>query len=417
MVQRIVIPYAPRPQFLPYHNTDKRWSCIVAHRRAGKTVACVNRLIKSALTKPESPRVAYLAPLYVQAKDVAWAYVKQFSSPIPGVQFNESELRADYPNGGRLRLYGAENYDRLRGIYLDDVVLDEYGDMDPRVWPEVIRPALADRRGEATFIGTPKGRNAFHDVYKDSLTGEDWFSLILKASETGIIAKDELKDAAKGMTDDQYAQEFECSFDAAVVGAYYSKEFAQADKDRRIGRVPYEPGIPVHTAWDLGIDDSTAIWFIQHAGREYRVLDYYEASGEGLEHYANVIRSKPYAWGDHFLPHDAEVKELGTGKSRVETLKSLGIQATVVPAQRVEDGINAVRQILPLCWFDEGKCGRGIEAMRQYRREFDDKTKAFRQRPLHDWTSHGADAFRTFAMGYRKKAATPWKQPEVKWVV
>jgi hypothetical protein len=290
----------------------------------------------------------------------------------------------------------------MRGIYLDGAVLDEPADMDPRVWPEVIRPALADRKGWAVFIGTPKGHNGFYEIREFAKSAPDWMYLELKASETGIIDPDELVAARQLMTEDQYAQEFECSFEAAIMGAYYGKLIAQAEADKRICNVPWEPKIPVHTAWDLGIDDSTAIWFCQQVGQEVRIIDYYENSGVGLDHYAKVLKEKPYVYGNHLLPHDAEVRELGTGRSRVETLASLGVRATVVPLQAVEDGINAARLLLPRCWFDQGKCGpRGLEALRQYRTEYDEKLKAFKNRPLHDWTSHAADGFRTLAMGLK----------------
>lgn len=416
--QRIVIPYSPRPQFLPFHNRTERFAAIVAHRRAGKTVACINELIKAALTcQLENPRFAYLAPYFTQAKDVAWTYLKQFTAPVPGTTVNESELRVDLPNGGRIRLYGADNYDRMRGIYLDGVVLDEPADMDPRAWPEVIRPALSDRHGWAVFIGTPKGRNAFWETYDSATKDDAWFALCLKASETKLIAESELADARKSMSEDQFEQEFECSFQAAVLGAYYGREMSQAEADKRIVTVPWEPKVNVHTAWDLGVGDSTAIWMCQVVGREIRLIDYYESSGVGLDHYAKHLGTKPYVWGEHILPHDAEVKELGTGKSRVETLSSLGIKAKIIPAQSVEDGINAARLLIPRCWFDATKCQRGIEALRQYRRDYDEKLKNFKARPLHDWTSHAADAFRYLALGLREEKPREWKQPDVKWVV
>ena len=184
---RVVIPYSPREHFKPFHNRDERFACIVAHRRAGKTVACINELIKGAITlKQKDPRFAYIAPQYNQAKDVAWNYLKEYTAPVPNVQWNESELRVDMPNGGRIRLYGAENYDRLRGLYLDGVILDEYATMDPRIW-EVVRPALSDRQGWCVWIGTPAGHNAFYDVWQKAQEHKDYFALMLKASETGII--------------------------------------------------------------------------------------------------------------------------------------------------------------------------------------------------------------------------------------
>lgn len=404
--RRVVIPYAPRGQFSAFHERKQRFACLVCHRRAGKTVATINDDIRDALSSGKKNwRGAYIAPFYAQAKDVAWDYAKRFSAPIPGVSFNESELRIDYPNGARYRLYGADNYDRMRGIYLDRASLDEYGDMDPRAWSEVIRPALADRQGTATFIGTPKGDNHFREIHERAKDDPEWFSLTLKASETNLILPSELAAARKEMTEDQYNQEFECDFSAALVGAYYGKDMNALETQGRITGVPYDRAAQVWTAWDLGIDDSTAIWLCQRVGRELHLIDYIEASGEALDYYVKELGKRPYAYAGHILPHDAEAKELGTGKTRVETLKGLGLtNIRIVPAQSVEDGINAVRMILPQCWFDKTTTKRGIDALRNYCREFDDKTKAFRLRPLHNWASHGADAFRYLALGLPKPA-------------
>lgn len=405
--QNISLGYQARPQFKAFHARKQRWSCIVAHRRCGKTVACIMDLIDAALRcERQGPRYAYVAPYYAQAKDVAWTYLKQYTSAIPGVTHNESELRVDLPNGARLRLYGADNADRLRGIYLDGIVLDEYADMDPRAWTEVIRPALSDREGWATFIGTPKGRNAFYEIWDMARQSPTWFAQMLRASETGLVKESELADARAMMPPEQYAQEYECSFDAAIVGAYYGKEIAELEKSGRIRSVPYEPSLPVYTAWDLGLDDATAIWFVQAAGNEIRVIDYYETNNTALTDVARVLRNdKPYLYGEHYLPHDAEIRELMTAKSRKDSLESLGIRPIVIASkQSVEEGINAARLMLPKCVFDETKCRQGVEALKQYRREWDDKTKTFRQRPLHDWTSHGADAFRYLATCFAPKA-------------
>jgi len=363
---------------------------MVVHRRGGKTVATINDLLKTALTctKP-NPRVAYVAPQFNQAKDVAWGYVHEFAGVIPGVQFNEAELRCDLPNGGRLRLYGADNYERLRGIYLDDVALDEYADMDPRAWSQVIRPALTDREGRATFIGTPKGANGFKDIWDEAGSDPEWFRLMLKASESGILAPAELISARRRMTEDEYEQEFECSFSAAVQGAFYAKDLTLADQQKRIGRVPHAPELPVHTAWDLGIDDATAIWFYQVAGQEIRVIGYYETSGQGLPDIVRDItdygKERRFRWGDHYLPHDVEVRELGTGRSRKETLQQLGLDVYVVPNIGLVDGINSTRMIIARCWFDAEECKVGLNALRLYRRAFDEKRKVFIPRPLHDW--------------------------------
>ena len=316
----------------------------------------------------------------------------------------------DFPNGGRVRLYGTENYDRMRGLYLDGAVLDEPALMDPRVYPEVVRPALSDRKGWGDFIGTPNGKNHFYELCYGDPEGKfvgaandpEWYFAIHRASETKLIPEDELRDLRKTMTPEQYEQELECSFTAAIIGAYFGKEMAEAEREGRICSVPHDPAVSVQTWWDLGIDDSTAIWFVQYVGREIHVIDYIESNGEALPYYARELDKRPYRYSDHILPHDAAARELGTGKTRVETLQSLGLRSAVVtPAQDVSDGINAARLLLPRCWFDEGKCKRGIEALRQYRREYDDKLKSFKSRPLHDWSSHGADAFRTGAMGGR----------------
>jgi hypothetical protein len=292
----------------------------------------------------------------------------------------------------------------MRGLYNDGVVIDEPAQMDPRAWPEVIRPTLSDYAGWATIIGTPAGRDWFYKIDRDTDTGAElpgWFRATLKASETGLINPDELQSLKTGLTDEQYAQEFECSFEAAVIGAYFGKLMRQAEEDKpsRISGVPYEPTAQVYTAWDLGIRDSTAIWFAQVVGREIRLIDYYEASGVDLGHYVRELSNKPYLYAGHIVPHDAQAKELGTGKSRLEVLESLGLKnLRIAPMHRVEDGINAVRTIIPRCWFDAKKCHRGIDALKLYRAEFDDKLQALKPRPVHDWTSHAADAFRYLAM-------------------
>lgn len=421
--QRVVIPYEPRPLFLPFHNRKQRFSCEVVHRRGGKTVSRVNELIRCAMTEErERPRFAYIAPFLKQAKAVAWDYLKHYSSPLVpyGATFNESELRADYPNGAQVRLYGADNPDSLRGIYLDGVVLDEYGIMDPSIWP-VVRPALSDRLGWADFIGTPNGHNDFYETYRKAVANPDeWYSAMHRASATGLIPKSELDAARRSMTEDQYAQEYECSFEAAIQGAYYGKEMVEAEKEKRITRVPYDKATDVITAWDLGIGDATAIWFCQQVGQEYHLIDYIENSGVGLEWYAGEVKSRPYVYATHILPHDVDAKELGTGKSRKEVLENMGIRVTVAPKLRLEDGISAVRLVLNRCWFDADKCARGIEAMKQYRTEFDELRKVFRDKPLHDWTSHAADAMRYLFTGIRKTEKAQWSDAvmnfKVDWV-
>ncbi|HWA41846.1 MAG TPA: terminase family protein, partial [Hypericibacter adhaerens] len=324
------------------HEQMRRFNVVVCHRRFGKTVLCVNHLIRAAAScLLPRPRFAYLAPSYRQAKAVAWDYLKHFTGPIPGALRHEGELRIDLPNGARIALLGADNPDALRGLYIDGIVFDEYGQMAPRIFGEVVRPALADRQGWAIFIGTPQGRNGFHEIYEAARLDPDWFTALHRASETGLIEAEELAAARRVMTPEEYAQEFECSFEAAAAGSYYGRLIEAAAAEGRIAAVPCDPRLPVHTAWDLGMDDSTAIWFAQAAGAEVRLVGYYEASGEGLEHYVRVLQQRGFVYGEHWLPHDAEVRELGTGVSRIETLASLGLRARVLPALRIEDGVNA----------------------------------------------------------------------------
>lgn len=414
-------PYRPRKQFMPLHDRKTRWAVAVAHRRAGKTVACVNDLIRGAACcdKP-NPRFAYIAPHLNQAKDVVWQYLLEYTACFEGRKVNASELWVELPNNGaRIRIYGGDNPDRLRGIYLDGVVLDEFGDMDPTVWTQVIRPALADRQGWAIFIGTPKGKNTFHTVWSDAENDPAWTRVILKASTSGLLLPEELDAAKKMMSADEYAQEFECSFEAAIKGAYYGELMNALEADGRLsGRVPYEPALPVHTAWDLGMADSTVIWFFQVSGREWRILDVLKGEGVALDWYVARMQERGWVWGNHYLPHDAEVRELGTGKSRVEVLDALGIRSTIVPRMTVADGIQAVRNTLPLCWFDAEKCKAGIEALRMYRRDYDEKRQEFRVTPLHDWTSHYADAFRYLAVGHQERGkAQPLPRRQVNWIV
>lgn len=397
----------------------RRFNVLVCHRRFGKTVLCINELIDQALrTTNPAARYAYLAPLYRQAKQAAWDFLKLYSSNIPGIKIFESELKIDYPNGARIQLFGADNPDALRGMGLDGVVLDEYAQMPPGVWTEIIRPMLATTKGWAVFIGTPKGRNAFCEMFEEALermkdASSDWFAVRHKASETGVLSHGELMDMRQDMSSEEYDQELECSFSAAIVGAYYGGIIADLDNSGRIRSVPYDPAYPVHTGWDLGIGDSTAIWFTQTIGTEIHWIDYYENSGVGLDHYVKVLQGKPYIYGDHFLPHDAAAKELGTGKSRMEVLQNLGVRGRIIPQHSVDDGINNVRMYLARSWFDKDKCDAlgkskerhsrgGLEALRQYKKKWDDKNGVFRAAPLHDWSSHAADAARYMCMGLKE---------------
>lgn len=404
-MKRIYIPYNPRPLQKSFHDNAKRFSVAVCHRRFGKTVMAVNQLLRRILSVSlDRPQGAYIAPTLGQVKRIAWSYFRQFAGAIPGARFNETELRIDLPGGQRIWLLGAEAPDRLRGLYLDYVVFDEYADINERLFPEIIRPTLAERNGGALWIGTPRGFNHFFDVFEMARAAAEahdpeWFACVYKASATGIIAQSELDAAARDMSDEQYAQEFECSFNAAITGSYFGRLLSEAENSGRIGEFAWLPLEQVHTAWDLGISDSTAIWFFQETETERRYIDYYEASGEGLVHYAKVLSERPYVYGEHMLPHDVRVRELGSGKSRIEMLGELGIQCRVTPQISLQDGIEAARVMLKNCRFDQQKCNQGLAALRQYRRQFDASRNVFGDRPRHDWTSHSADAFRMSVIG------------------
>ena len=401
MAEVIEVPYRPRPLQQEIHDQldAHRFGAVVCHRRFGKTVAAINHLVKAAFGCPlDRPRYGYVAPTYTQGKAIAWDYLKHYVAPIPGVGVNESELRVDLPGDRRIRIFGADNPDSMRGLYFDGAVLDEFGLMKGAAWSEVIRPALSDRKGWALFIGTPNGRNAFYEVCQASKAGGDWFFREFKASQTGIIDPKELESARSQMTADEYAQEYECSFEASVKGAVYARELLQARTDGRVSRCPYDPILPVYTAWDLGVGDATAIWFAQAIGSEVRIIDYHESSGEGLHAYAAVLDRKGYKYGAHYGPHDIKVRELSTGKSRVEIAQSLGINFQVCPQHKLEDGINAARMLFPRLYFDETKCKVGLETLQNYRWDFNQRLDEFKATPVHDWASHGADAFRILAM-------------------
>ena len=351
---------------------------VVAHRRMGKTVAALNQLIHCALNceKPD-PRFAYIAPTYGQAKRVAWDYLCNFTRPLEATH-NISELRADF-YGRRIQLYGSDNPDSLRGQYFDGVILDEIGDQNPKIWNEIVRPALADRHGWALFLGTPKGANHFKDFRDRAEREPGWALLEFKASETGILPRTELDAAKKEMGDDKYAQEFECSFAAAVEGSYYAA-IINGLAPERFQAFARDDLTKTYTAWDLGVGDSTAIWVCQVAGQERRLIDFYENHGQGLDAYVRWIRDNGYTQAEHILPHDVEVRELGSGKSRKEVLQELGLSITVCPRLGVDDGIQAVRRMLPNCWFHP-KTKQGLDCLRNYRREYDEKRNVFYDKP------------------------------------
>jgi len=439
MSDSIKTGYTPRPHQAWLHSVLRRFNVLVCHRRFGKTVFALNEMIdKGFRCDKHNPRYAYIAPTYTQAKRVAWDYLKEYLRDTPGVKTYEQELRVDIPRPKRrdtlrFSLLGADNPDSIRGVYLDGCILDEYAQCDPGLWGEVVFPALTDRVGWAVFIGTPKGQNHFYDIYNvarrfqlgafsdqdlinwelQDATEEElkaisdmWFATIQSADKTKILDKPTLEMSRAIMSEEEFAQEFGCSFTAALVGAYYGKAMNIARAEGRIGNIPVEADTPVHTFWDLGYSDTTAIWFLQIVGKEYRLIDYYETSGQEIAHYVQHLQSKPYVYGDHYVPHDASKTSLQTGRSMLETMRNLGLRPQILPREPVVDGINAVRHLLPNCWFDEKNCLRGIEALCNYEKKYDAKNKVFQKTPLHNWASNGADAFRYLAMASRRLSNT-----------
>ena len=403
--REVVIDYAPREAFKAFHQRKQRWACLVAHRRAGKTVSAINDLIRAAvMCKSRNPLFGYIAPYRSQAKSVAWGYLKQYAAPI-SQQANEQELEITLVNGAKIRLFGADNADAMRGLGFDGVLLDEFGDFKPSVWGSIIRPALSDKQGWAVFMGTPKGKNQFWDVYQTSrMNPEEWFSLRLKASDSGILPQSEIDAVKAQISEDQFMQEYETNFEAAIIGAFYGVEMRMAADDGRITEVKYDPSLSTYTAWDLGYRDDTAIWLYQVVKGEIHIIDYHSVSGASIPEIAKVVLKKPYHYMKHYLPHDARAKTLAAqGKSIIEQLgEFLGLSnLAIVPDLSVQDGIQAVRMTLPRCYFDEEKCLEGIEALRQYQREWDEDKKSFRSSPKHDWTSHGSDAMRMLAIAWR----------------
>jgi hypothetical protein len=380
-----------------------RFGAIVTHRRFGKTVLSLNHLILACLSnkrvEPE-PRYAFVQPFLGQVKTTAWDYLARFTSNIPGAVSMVSELKVTLPNGGWCRLFGADNPQAFRGGYFDGVVLDEYAKMAPYLFSEIIRPTLTDYQGWCYFLDTPKGRNDFWLRCQQAQTDPAWFYATHRVSETKLISDEELALARKDMTDDEYAQEFECSFEASIKGAIWAKELQALREAERMTRVPYDPSVKVDTDWDLGMGDATSIWFSQSFPTgEVRLIDYYENAGFGLDYYKKILDAKGYSYGEHHPPHDIRVREMN-GKSRLETAWNLGLNFVPPrdgPPAGLDDGIHAVRMLLPRCYFDAEKCAKGVESLQNYQWDFNKARNEFKPIPLHNWASHGADSFRGLA--------------------
>lgn len=399
MNKKIISPYIPRKWAIPFHETDKRWMILVVHRRAGKTTATLNFLIRSAITKPNT-NYAFISPTYRMAKNTAWDILKEYTRFIPNIICRESELSITFPNGSKITLYGCENPDSLRGIGLSGVVFDEYGMQPNNVFTEVIRPTLIENQGYAIWIGTPQGKNEFYRLFETYKNDSDWFACHLTVDDTGIIDKEEIENAKKTMSREEYMQELYCSFDSAVKGAVYAEEINRAREQKRIMIIPFYRDKKVYTVWDLGIGPAMAIGFYQRVGSMIHMIDYWQGvENDGIDKAVHVVQRKEYSYGTHFAPHDIKTAEISTGKTRLDYAKDLGLSFSIIPFKTgVNDGIQVGKFMFDRLCIDEEKCLTWLDAISQYKREWDEKRGTHKDAPTHDWTSHAADVHRYAAL-------------------
>ena len=404
----------------------------VWHRRCGKDLVGVNLVAYKAMQRVGT--YWHMLPTYKQGRSIVWNGMTgdgvKFTDFIPNslvASRNATEMRITMKNGSIYQVVGTDNIDSLVGTNPVGVILSEYSLHDPAAW-DYVRPILAENGGWALFLYTARGKNHGYTLLKRNQKNPKWFTEVLVAGDKGtkkenglpVVSDQDIQDERdSGMPEELIQQEFYCSFDAPMFGAYYSNQMAAADKAGRITKVLHEPKLPVDTYWDLGVGDETVIWFVQDNRGELRVIDCYAASGEGLRHYIKVLRGNweghehmgDYTYRNHYAPHDIEVRDLSTGEKRKDTARKLGLKFKVVQRHGVEERIDATRNIIGRCWFDEDKCERGIEALRSYRKEWDDKRKTFRDNPLHDWASHYADSFGLLPMTVKRSGFSEPKRP------
>ena len=414
-IERKLNNFVPRPYQLPLMKAlDSGFKRVLAilPRRAGKDMTALNYVIRQMY---EHPGVYYYVfPTYSQAKKVIWDSMtndgKRILDYFPAelvTQKNGQEMKirmlSRTGDESLFQLIGSDNYDSLMGTNPKGCVFSEYALQDPMAY-QYIRPILTANGGWALFISTPRGKNHLWTLSELAQNSPDWFYLKLTVEDTQHIPMEEIeKEKREGiMSDDMIQQEYYTSFTMGVEGSYYSKYIDLAKRDGRISMIPWENGFKVHTAWDIGVHDSTTILFFQTIGQTVRIIDCYENSKQGLEHYAEVIDSKPYLYGTHIAPHDIKVKEWGSGITRLEKASQLGIEFTCADDHSIQDGIESCRSLFSKLWIDEKKCAPLIKALENYRQEFDHKKKVYKLRPLHDWSSHFADSFRYLAVSLPK---------------
>lgn len=404
--------FKPRDYQLPLldaiENKGYKRVLAIMPRRAGKDITAFQLCIRQCLRRVCV--VYYIFPTYSQAKKVIWDSItntgERILDYIPSEVVeskNSQEMKIRFKNGSLLQLVGSDNFDTLMGTNPQGVVFSEYALQDPRAY-QYIRPILVANDGWALFISTPRGKNHLWELYNIALRSDDWFCYKLSVEDTRHIPLSEIeKEKEEGlMSEDLIQQEYFCSFDLGVEGSYYGKYMDRLRRNNQIGTVPWETGFQVHTAWDLGVRDATSIIFFQIIGQTIRVIDCYENSKEGLEHYVKLINSKPYTYGKHIAPHDIKVKEWGTGITRLEKARQLGIRFTVSEQASIMDGIESVRTNLNKMWFDEKNCVLLVKALENYRQEYDVKRKVYKSHPLHDFSSHFCDAMRYLCVSLPK---------------
>jgi phage terminase large subunit len=397
--------YKPYQYFIPFHNRSKRYAVLVIHRGGGKSIAAINELIERAsYAHPNAhARYAYIAPFKTQAKGIAWDYLKQYSSHCRKNAPSEADLSITLVNGAKIFILGADDPDSLRGKHWNGIVMDEVAQIKRSVYSEIIRPGLARRKGFIVFIGTPKGKhNMFFEQYELAKANpNDYFLLELNVDQTKIIGPQELKEIKDVLNDSEFRQEYMCSFEAAMVGSYYGKQMlALEERKKLVVKELYNHEYPVSLSMDIGRRDETAIWFWQIVGGEIRFIEYIQLQGTDADEVCELLQRKPYAYKDVFLPHDAFHKTFASKKSAFDTFVEYRLPVRKVPnpdfGNSVDQGIDAVRKFLrrwPLIISTLG-CATGIEAIKNYSREWHIKLQQFADHPKHDRYSHGADAFR-----------------------
>lgn len=411
----LALNYVPREYFLPLHQRTKRWAVVVAHRRAGKTFALINDLILGALEcSREHPRFAFFAPTYAQAQRIAWDYLKRQAAPFLEKRPNETELSVQMVGDRRIYLVGMDNPDSIRGLYLDGAILDEFAFARPSAYTQVILPALSDRKGWAVLSSTPNGQNQFYDQYNFALANPElWSTLFLPYNVTNVIPPEEIQLLRGAMSEEEFSQEFECSFTASILGSIYGRLINQLESRGQLNDGVYNPAQKVSVAFDLGYSDATALWFYQHRMDGTVVVDYHEASRQPVQYYLDYLDSQGYEYDHIWLPHDARAHTLSTGRSVFEQfyghyVRNPGVLVRIAPRLSVEDGIAAVRQLLPTCHFvPTSGVADGIRVLRQYQYKYDELKQCFSTAPLHDWASNGSDAFRTLAVTARPAHLLP----------